>query len=150
MIVNSNKWPLPLLHCSNTTTNTNKNNNKIVVKNFLYNGAAQTIRVCQIFNEVGGTVRQYRNSFSSRTCISRFNESSELSSWYSGAKYTQGKVIVAAGGDLLQIFRSFCHSHLTYGRLVGPDVSSLKYYYRFWKPRYLEISYQMSLFFKVC
>ena len=33
---------------------------------------------------------------------------------------------------------------ILYGRLVGPDhVASLKYLHRFWKPKYLEISYQI-------
>ena len=48
------------------------------------------------------------------------------------------------GGDLSQILHTFCHSHLTYGLLVRPDdVASLKYRSRFWKPRYLVISYQI-------
>ena len=39
---------------------------------------------------------------------------------------------------------SFCRSHVKYKGLVGPDdVASLKYRYRFWKPKYLEISYQI-------
>ena len=42
------------------------------------------------------------------------------------------------GGDSPQILSSFCHSHLWYGGLVGPDdAASLKYRHRFWKPRYL-------------
>ena len=48
------------------------------------------------------------------------------------------------GGDPPRILRSFFHSHLQYGGLVGPDnVASLKYRCRFWKFKYLEIFYQI-------
>ena len=43
---------------------------------------------------------------------------------------------------VIKYIRSFCHSYLKYGGLVGPDdVASLKYRYRFWKPKYLELLY---------